>query len=582
MLPRRFSHRTLSSALEWLHLRLSSSDALLLMSLLGLLSGAITGGVILAFRWMIEGGQGLLLPGTGEDFGSLAAHWRLLLPIAGGLVIGLVLTWVGDTGRSTGVAYVMERLHYYQGRLPFRNAVVQFFGAAASIITGHSVGREGPGIHLGAASGSLLGQQLGLPNNALRTLVACGVAAAIAASFNTPLAGVVFAMEVVMMEYTLAAFLPVMLAAVTATVLTQIVYGSSPAFMVPPLNLESLWELPYLLLLGLLIGALAAAFIQSLSWFHTRGTRWPLWVRTTLAGALVGMLALVVPQIMGVGYDTVTSVLMGELGLVLLLAIVAAKLLASTAAIGLGIPGGLIGPTVVIGAAAGGALGHVAQMLTPELASPPALYAMIGLGAMMGATLRAPLAALTAMLELTYNPNIIFPGMLTIAAASLCASEIFGKDSVFLHQLQLRGTRMRYSAVLQSLSRLGIARVMDRSIAVAPRIASREELLELLSPDPRWLLIREPPSGEPQAILAVGDLLQFLELHPAADEVDLMGIPARRLQPAPIELQASLREALDALEQSDAEALYVSHEPAPGFQRYYGIVLRQDVENQHY
>ncbi|MCH8506217.1 MAG: chloride channel protein [Ectothiorhodospiraceae bacterium] len=582
MLPRRFSHRTLSSALEWLHLRLSSSDALLLMSLLGLLSGAITGGVILAFRWMIEGGQGLLLPGTGEDFGSLAAHWRLLLPIAGGLVIGLVLTWVGDTGRSTGVAYVMERLHYYQGRLSFRNAVVQFFGAAASIITGHSVGREGPGIHLGAASGSLLGQQLGLPNNALRTLVACGVAAAIAASFNTPLAGVVFAMEVGMMEYTLAAFLPVMLAAVTATVLTQIVYGSSPAFMVPPLNLESLWELPYLLLLGLLIGALAAAFIQSLSWFHTRGTRWPLWVRTTLAGALVGMLALVVPQIMGVGYDTVTSVLMGELGLVLLLAIVAAKLLASTAAIGLGIPGGLIGPTVVIGAAAGGALGHVAQMLTPELASPPALYAMIGLGAMMGATLRAPLAALTAMLELTYNPNIIFPGMLTIAAASLCASEIFGKDSVFLHQLQLRGTRMRYSAVLQSLSRLGIARVMDRSIAVAPRIASREELLELLSPDPRWLLIREPPSGEPQAILAVGDLLQFLELHPAADEVDLMGIPARRLQPAPIELQASLREALDALEQSDAEALYVSHEPAPGFQRYYGIVLRQDVENQHY
>ncbi len=582
MLPRRVSRWTLSSALEWLHLRLSGSDALLLMSLLGLVSGAITGGVILAFRWMIEGGQGFLLPGTGEDFGSLAAHWRLILPIVGGLVIGLLLTWVGDTGRNTGVAYVMERLHYYQGRLPFRNAVVQFFGAAGSIIAGHSVGREGPGVHLGAASGSLLGQQLGLPNNALRTLVACGVAAAIAASFNTPLAGVVFAMEVVMMEYTLAAFLPVMLAAVTATVLTQIVYGSSPAFLVPPLNLESLWELPYLLVLGLLIGALAAAFIQSLSWFHTRGTRLPLWVRTTLAGAVVGVLALAVPQIMGVGYDTVTSVLMGELGLVLLLAIVAAKLLASTAAVGLGIPGGLIGPTVVIGAAAGGALGHVAQILTPHLASPPALYAMIGLGAMMGATLRAPLAALTAMLELTYNPNIIFPGMLTIAAASLCASEIFGKDSVFLHQLQLRGTRMRYSAVLQSLSRLGIARVMDRSIAVAPRLASREELLELLSPDPRWLLIREPPNGEPEAILAVGDLLQFLELHPGADEVDLMGIPARRLQPAAIELQASLREALDVLEQTDAEALYVAHSPAPGFERYYGIVLRQDVENQYH
>ncbi len=572
----------LSQAMEWLRLRLSDSDAVLLMALLGLVCGAFTGGVILGFRWLIENGQGVLLGGGGEDFSLLAAHWRLLLPVAGGLVLGLALTWVGETGRSTGVAYVMERLHYHQARLPLRNAVVQFFGAAGAIVSGFSVGREGPGVHLGAASGSQLGQWLGLPNNALRTLVACGVAAAIAASFNTPLAGVVFAMEVVMMEYTLAGFLPVMLAAVTATVLTQIIYGSSPAFVVPPTYLESFWELPYLLMMGLVIGGLAAGFIRSLDWFSTRPAKLPLWIRTTLAGGLVGILALAVPEVMGVGYDTVGRILLGELGLVLLIALVAAKLIASTAAVGMGIPGGLIGPTVVIGAAAGGALGHLGQLLMPGLASPPAFYAMVGLGAMMGATLRAPLAALTAMLELTYNPNIIMPGMLTIAAASLCASELFGKDSVFLHQLRLKGRHIRNRAVLQSLSRLGIARIMDRSISVAPRQVGREELTEILSSDPRWLLIREPPNGEPLALLAAADLLQYLAVEPDAASVDLLGIPARRLEPAPIELQASLREALDVFQESDAEALYVVHQPAPGFQRYYGVVTRQDLENQYH
>jgi len=238
----------------------------------------------------------------------LSATLRFGLPAIGGLVIGLIFQYLSHTGGvQVGVVHVLERLSYYQGHLPFRNSILQFFGAAISIISGHSVGREGPSIHLGSASGSLLGQWLHLPNNSIQTLVACGAAAGIAASFNTPLAGVIFSMEVIMMEYTISGFTPVILSAVSATAVTRFVFGAGSAFSLPSLQLASLFELPYLLIMGLVIGTLAAAFISSLKWFTEVSKEIAIWKRMTLAGILTGLCALVVPEIMGIGYDTVNQ-----------------------------------------------------------------------------------------------------------------------------------------------------------------------------------------------------------------------------------------------------------------------------------
>ncbi|MEX0872110.1 MAG: chloride channel protein, partial [Aquisalimonadaceae bacterium] len=553
---------------EWIQLRLSTTDALLLMSMLGILCGALAGGIILAFRWLIEGTQDLYLTTGQENFGVLAAHWRFILPVAGGLLVGLLLVWVPLKRQGVGIAHVMESLSHHQGVMPLRNALVQFTGAAVSIATGHSVGREGPAAHLGAAGGSLIGQGLRLPNNVLRVLVGCGVAAAVAASFNTPLAGVVFAMEVVLMEYTLAGFLPVMLAAVTATVISQLAYGTSPALVVPTVHMESFFDLPWLLLMGVLIGGLAAAFIHSLQMFTSRSARIPIVLRTTLAGVGVGVLGLALPEVMGLGYDTINRVLAGELTLWLLVLLAGAKLLASTMAIGLGIPGGLIGPTVVVGAAAGAAVGHGLQLITPELASPVAFYALVGLGAMMGATLRAPLAALTALLELTYTPGIILPGMLTIAAATICSNAVFGMDSVFAHQLRARGVQLRSGALSQALSRMGVGRLMDRSIVVSEKQVDRATLRGLLATDPHWILIQETPLAEPMAVLPAAALLSHLDASPEQETVDLLGIDTGHLQAATISMRASLRDALDIFQSSDADILCVSRMPAPGMQRY--------------
>ncbi len=570
-LPQRLLHD--------LRLRASHAEALPVLVLLGLACGLLAGWAIVVFRLFIESIQSLFLPGGDpENYEQLPATWRLLLPFAGGVALGAIYHFLPAAARHVGVVHVMERLAYHQGRFPLRNALVQFFGAAASIIAGHSMGREGPAIHLGAACGSLAGQALGLPHNSLRVLASCGVAGAIAAAFNTPLAGVVFAMEVIMMEYTVAGFAPVILAAVAATAFARLVFGPQPAFSVPAIELGSLLELPYILALGIAIGALAAAFIVLVRLTGTRLTAFPVWARLTLAGASTSLLAVPVPQIMGIGYDTANAALLGELGLGLLLAVVLAKLLATSAAVGAGLPGGLIGPTLVMGAAAGGAFGLLAQAIAPTHASSSGLYALVGMGAMMAGALQAPLAALTAVFELTGNPHVIMPGMLAVVAAAVCARVVFRQPSVFVVLLRTRGLDYRHDPVVQSLRRIGVGGVMDKDVAIVPRRLDHAHAREALARHPTWLLVQTPEGAA--TLLPAIDVAQALAEPGASDPLDLLAIPAQRRDIMRVSLQASLQEALDTLDQSGAEAVYVAEPPDSGG-RIYGVLTREQIERSY-
>jgi H+/Cl- antiporter ClcA len=566
--------------LDNLGLRVSSLDALPQLSMLAIPVGLLSGGVIILFRILVESSQGLLLNGGDiESYETLAPLLRLLLPLSGGLLIGLIWQYLKDSTREVGIIHVMERLDYHQGRLPLRNALAQFVGAGLSIISGHSVGREGPSVHLGATSGSQLGRWLRLPNNSKRTLVACGIAAAIAASFNTPLAGVIFAMEVVLMEYSLVSFGPVIMAAVTATTLTRAVYGSMPAFTVPNMQLGSLLELPYVILMGVVLGTLAALFIFLLQRFTGLLSRWPVWSRCTLAGLTVGLIAMIVPEVMGIGYDTVNQALLGNLGLVLLAGIALAKLIATAAGLGLGLPGGLIGPTLVIGAAAGGAMGIMADNWLPGDIASPAFYAMIGMVTMMGATLQAPLAALTAMLELTANPNIILPGMLALITGGLVCKEIFGKESVYIELMRTRGLDYRHNPLSQTLRRIGVASIMERRIETLPLEVDRKTAIEALSREPIWILVTG--DNQPVELMPAADLARFLQDRESGETIDLATIPAERHEIESVDFQATLLEALNLLNSSDAEALYVIRRTIPGIERVYGVLTRKDIENSY-
>jgi len=563
-----------SRRLEAFRLRVSRTDAIPELCVLGVLSGALAAAVIITFRFLVELAQHTFLVHS-YDFEGIEPLWRLVLAVGGGTVLGLLFLAVPGTMHRVGVTHIIERLDYHQGRLPWGNAAVQFVGGAVALICGHSVGREGPSIHLGAASSNVPAQWLRLPNNALRVVGTCGAAAGIAATFNTPLAGVAFALEVLMMESTVAAFAPVILATVSATTLTRFAFGEDLAFSVPPLRMGSLAELPLILLAGVALGAVAAAFIRLLRLFYRRGLALPLWLRPVAAGALVGLVALAVPQVMGIGYDTVDEALRGNLAIWLMAAMVLVKVVVTAAAVGLGVPGGLIGPSLVIGAMGGGLFGAIVHHFDLFPGASVGFHVMLGMGAMMAGTLQAPLAGLLAILELTGNPNIIFPGMLAVIAATLTSGYLHGRESVFRALLHAMGVDYRNDWIARGLRQVGVAAVMNRSfVQLSPRV-ERAVAEQMLADKPRWVLLRRDDA--PVLLMPAADLVRALQAQPDVAELDLLAMPAARLTAAPIDFQASLQEAQEEMQRAGAEVLYVTRLTVPGLPRVYGVLTREDI-----
>ncbi|AMO55264.1 chloride channel protein [Endozoicomonas montiporae] len=475
-------------SLHQLRIKLSSTDALPQLTCIGMLIGLLAGGLLILFREIIHYSTSFWLPMGDEHFETLPDLARFIIPVIGSVFILLLFSCASAKRRSVGILHVVERLQFHKGKMSFTSMVLQFFGAIMALIGGFSVGREGPAVHVGAATGSLLGQKLKLPQNTLRILAACGGAAAISASFNTPMAGVIFAMEVVVRQYALNSFIPVMAAAVMAAVLSQIMYGPDPAFVVPVIPMASLTELGIAAASACLIGILAAGFIRLQLW--TASKRQQLFINPIiLAGLFMGTVGYFLPAVMGIGYDTIELILNGELmNITFLLILMVAKLVTTAVVTGLGIPGGIIGPSLMMGALAGAAFGHMGDFLLnlPDVSS--AFHALLGMVAMMAAVLQAPMAALVTVLELTRNPHIIMPAMFTIVIACLIAGRLTSRGGLIEMQLLAKGYSHQHSLLKQLLSQKGVATVMSRhfelldnkEIVPVPVHASLQDALEIM------------------------------------------------------------------------------------------------------
>lgn len=556
---------------------LAGKQALFVLSLLGLVSGVAVGVVISLFRLSMELTQAGFLPGHFENYEAL--HWqqRLLLASIGGLVLGLMFYLASRTPMRVGILHVLERLAYNEGHLPLKNMVMQFVGGVIAVVSGQSVGREGPSVHLGAGTASLFGQYLRLPNNSIRTLVGCGTAAAVAAAFNTPLAGVIFAMEVILMEYTIAGFTPVILAAVSATVVSRLVFGTEEIFIIQDIRLESMLDLPLVVVMGMIMGAVASLFIRLTRQLTEYGQNIVIWLRMALAGLIVGVIALISPEVMGVGYDTVNAVVLGQIGILGLAIILVAKLMATSVCVGFSIPGGLISPSLVIGAVVGGMLAHVLTLIgVPHSGS--GLYALLGAGAMMSATLQAPLAALLALLELTGSHDIVFPAMLAVVSANLTAQEVFKSESFFMSQFKQFGLDYRNDPIAQHLRRIGLESVINRSFVIAEPVVERQAAVAYLKDNPDWVLIRRKEDSN--LLMPAADLARFLEKDDS-EKVELLEIPAKRRQLAAITLESTLQHAQQVISSSEAEALYAITRLGQSADRINGIITPEDIEKQY-
>ena len=464
----------------WLD-RLTNSQTLILGGsavLIGLASGA---GIWL-FKWLIDFVQGFMFTDLYGSVSQWGVWLIVLVPILGGLVVGLINQYILGEEKVHGTAGIMESVALAGGRLHYQNTPLKSAAAVVSIGTGASVGPEDPSVQIGASLGSLLGQLLHVSDDRVRTLVAAGAASAIAAAFNAPIAGVFFALEIILGEIGSGSLGIILVAAVTSSVFTQAVSGSSPAFQIPQYAFHSAWELPLYLALGLLAGPISALYVRLLyiiQDFYKRLNS-PRWVKTVGAGAVVGITGLFLPQVFGVGYETIGEILnKNDITLWLLLALLLAKLILTPISIGGGFHGGVFAPSLFIGATLGGGFGIIAMYLFPGLNVSPPAFALVGMAAVLAGSVHAPLTAVILLFEMTNDYRIILPLMFAVAV-SLLISQRIQKDSVYALGLARHGIRLDRGRDVEVMQAITVGEAMQLDMSTLPESATLNEAAEIL------------------------------------------------------------------------------------------------------
>jgi chloride channel protein, CIC family len=493
--------------------RVLRSDQLVLL-VLAALTGTAAGYAAIGFHALYRVVQRL---GFGGFEGDLAlrvaelAPWQVVaVPTIGGLAIGLFVWRIMPGRRPHGVADVIESAALRSGRLGLRSGLGGALVSAASIGVGASVGREGPVVHIGATISALVAERVGLSRSQAITFLGCGTAAAIAASFNAPIAGVFFSLEVVIGHYALSAFAPIVIASVVGTIVSRVHFGNFPAFVVPEHSIVSFLEFPAFAGLGLVSALAAVVLLRSIILVDraAAATKLPVWLRPMAAGLCVGLIALAFPQVLGVGYGTTDAALNGSLSLALLIAIVVAKMAATAISLGGGFGGGIFSPALFVGAMVGGAYGIIATDLVPQYSSDPTAYTLIGMGAVAGAVLGAPISTILIVFELTADYTLTIAVMLAVVIASVVTDHTRHR-SFFDWQLVQRGLNLSSGREIGILHSVRLADLMkDDYVAVAPAASLREVRHAL----------RRTPYGELFVVQDDGMLLGTITLSELSDE----------------------------------------------------------------
>ena len=515
-------------------------------------------------------------------FAELPWHVIIGVPTLGGLFVGLYARWFLPDGRPVGVAQVMEASALRGGRMSLmtgiHGAVVNFVSLGA----GASAGREGPVVHLGATVGAWGAGKLGLPPGGARILLGCGVASAVAAAFNAPLAGVFFALEVVIGHYAISALAPIVAASVIATAVTRNVYGPYPAFELAPYEIGSYLEFPAFAILGAVTAAAAILFMRSVPFVETVHDRLkiPRWLRPALAGLMVGGIALAFPQVLSVGYGATTSALRMEFGFAFLIGLAFAKTAATAITLGSGFGGGVFSPSLFLGAVIGGAFGVVAGMAVPEVVAAGGdifagerAYALVGMGAFAAATLGAPISTILMVFEITTDYAMTTAVMLAVVASVATTSTLNGA-SYFRGQLAQRGIDVALSRIEADLLRdIEVGGVVSDAFATTtPGACLRDVRIQLQGAAFGELFVVE---GDGRLI----GTITLAELAPEAFDPGLDDlIVARdiaRLDPPMLANDDSLQDALGLMQSRAEEHIPVVENRLT--RRIIGVVHERDV-----
>ena len=386
------------------------------MIIIAIIIGVMGGFGAVGIRTLIHEISNLSFAPVGKNLleNIILAPWyiKILIPVMGGIIVGPLIYYFAPEAKGHGVPEVMQAVILKSGVIRPRVAVVKALASSITIGTGGSVGREGPIIQIGASLGSAVGQFFKVSGSRMKTLVGCGAAAGIAAAFNAPIAGALFAVEIILMDFAVVQFSPIVISSVVATVISHHFEGNFAAFQVPSYELVNALELVFYSLLGVLSGVASYLFIKVLYFFEDlfdHQFKVPQYVKPAFGGLIIGGIALEFPQVMGVGYDSINNALHGNTIWYIALILIFVKILSTSITLGSGGSGGIFAPSLFIGAMLGAFFGYFVHQLFPSITASPGAYALVAMGGLVAGTTRAPITAIIIVFELTNDYNIILP-----------------------------------------------------------------------------------------------------------------------------------------------------------------------------
>ena len=444
---------------------------------LSIIVGAVAGLWAVGFRWLVSEVQTLFFSNGATYLDFMGPYYIILIPAVGGLIVGLLVRFGAREAKGHGVPEVMEAVTMRGGRIRPRVSIIKALASSICIGSGGSVGREGPIVQIGSSFGSTIGQWLGLSDDWVRTLLACGAAGGISATFNTPIGGVFFAMEVILGRFVTPKFGYVVISSVVADFVAHIFLGSQPSFGIVSYEMASYWETISYAMLGVAAALAATVFIRVLYKLEDIFDAWhiPEFLKPAIGGLCVGLIGLYSYDLFGVGYGnvfwvskmSVDQALLGQIALPALAILLLLKITATSLTLGSGGSGGIFAPSLFIGAMLGGALGAVAHLLFPAYIAPSGAYALVGMAAVFAGATRAPFTAIIMLFEMTRNYSIILPLMIAVVI-SVVISKVLNRETIYTLKLVRRGVDLRQLNKASPLREVTVEEAMTWDFPTVP------------------------------------------------------------------------------------------------------------------
>ena len=531
-------------------------NMLILAALLGFLAGFAS----TFFRWMIEFFESIFSVKGFSLAGIPPQTYPFLLPLMpmlGGLFIGLICKYFPNAVKENGVHKVMHAVALNDGKVRKRTIASCAVTSSITIGSGGSAGREGPTVQIGAAVGSTIGQLLHLSTERMRVLVGCGAAAGIAASFNAPLAGVLFALEIILGDFAIHTFSPIIIASVIGTVTGRALEGNEVTFNVPVHELVHPTEIIFYLALGMLCGIVARLFtfmyfyIQQV--FEEKLKTADIY-KPAIGGLIVGMISIFMPQILGNGYDVMEQALTGQMFWGLAFLLVFMKIICTSITLGSGGMGGVFAPSLFIGAMVGTAFGSSVHFIFPTLSASAETYSVVGMGAVAGAVMQAPLTNILMLFELTNDYTLILPIMATCIAASYTYQR-FTKHSIYMQNLLNKGINIRHGREASIMNSIKVQDVMSTDITTIAQEMPFRKILETISYSKNFYFPVLDNRGDMTGILSFSDIREVIFEEQLGDLLvagELANTKVYSLTP-----QQNLNEAMEIFSQLDVDQLPV-------------------------